>query len=217
MSELGERTPFDEVGSEYLACLNTFDITRSHFYDWLSELAIEMPRKTTLKIECEELMDDMATAFVETAVECRRSENDNDVVKKEIALLWREDDCERVELFADVTNQNVFASISPEDMDGVVDSVFTESNNEEELAENIREMYRCYLSSDVATYLGFVETAHMERQAYQVVEAVEEDTVLFELDLLDAARRMMKLGMFIIGTSLGIQLINKYGKRRHGN
>ncbi len=207
MSELHESPSYDELGSDYLQSVDQFDTTRGHYYDWLAEIAVTLPQDYR-KISNLQI-NKVANCFTRAAMQSITAESDENLAKYDIAHLWKQDDSERVELFANTTNQTVFSAISTEDMESVVDHLFTNSDTAQELVNNIHEVYRCYLSSDVATYLGFMEQMHgVTDQA-----STEKHIQLLEIDI-KKAKRAASIGAAMLGLTVALRLAYRVGRNQ---
>lgn len=203
MSEMEQSNPLDNLDSEHLRALDEFDCIKSQFYDWLACEAAEPRGVTVENAELREYIDDVSTAFVELAVSCRAEAPNLDTAKAEIAELWRQDDQERVELFVSLADEGRFDSMSKEEFEQVVDSIFRDSDDDQDLVQNIREMYHGYISGDVMNFVGCIQSQG-ERGDSQT-----EEEVLLDIDLIDAAKR---IGGFIIAVGFGMMIGKKFLK-----
>ncbi len=94
-------------------------------------------------------------------------------------------------------------------MESVVDHLFTNSDTAQELVNNIHEVYRCYLSSDVATYLGFMEQMHgVTDQA-----STEKHIQLLEIDI-KKAKRAASIGAAMLGLTVALRLAYRVGRNQ---
>ena len=205
MSGMEQEHPLDGINSEHLRSLDEFDGTRSVFYDWLANVAVDPTGITTENIEMREYVDDLSTAFVELAVSCRAEAPDLDTAKADIAELWKQDDHERIEMFTALAEEGKFAAMSKDEFEQVVDSIFADSEDDQELAQNIREMYHGYVMGDVVNFIGCVQYRGEE----QPPADENEEEVLLEIDLSEVIKRTRGVASFAIAVGLGMVIGKK--------
>lgn len=207
MSEMQHRDPFDNLDSEHLRTLDEFDCLKSQFYDWLAVESVTPSTLTYDSPELQEYTDDVSTAFVELAISCHDNAPDIDTAKSDITELWRQDETQRVQMFIDTAANGDFVALTKEEIEQVVESIFTESEDESDLAQNIRQMYGGYLKGDVLNLVGCLEHQAEVSMAENDSEAYEE--VLLDIDLIDAAK---KAASFMIVAGLGMIIGKKFLK-----
>lgn len=212
MSEIEKDHPFEHLGSDHLNALDEYDVTKSSFYDWLAGEATTPSSLTCENVNLREYIDDMSTSFVELAVSCRAEAPDIDTSKKDIIELWRQDDNERIMLFMEIVPEGEFVAVTEMEVETTIDSIFAESEDDTDLAHNLRMMYHGSLVGDVMNFVGCLEYRDSQKNNHAEYSESEDEKILLDIDLINASRYLRNTAGFVIAASLGMVIGKKFLK-----
>lgn len=212
MSEMEKDHPFEHLDSDHLNALEDYDSTKSNFYDWLAGEAVTPTTLACENADLREYMDDLSTAFVELAVSCRIGTSDIDVTKKDIIELWRQDDNERIAMFKEIVPDGQFLAATADEVEQTVGSIFAESEDDVDLAQNLRMMYHGSLVGDVMNFVGCLEYRDSGADEYTESEEKEEEKIILDIDLINASRYIRNAAGFVVAAGLGMIIGKKFLK-----
>lgn len=205
MSQIEQENSFENIGSHLIDMLNAYDQKRQTLYDSLATIAVEAPAVQEYQLATSNVISEVALAYTELAKSVRSSETRSEAQKIVLAQLWRQDDNERVELFASLVECNCFEAMTKEETEQAVEDIYSYSGDEDELAENMYEVYRAYLSVDVKKLAEHIEQKRLSTQSESMFELT--------LDLKVIQKGVRSLATIALAASAGVLLTKQFRRR----
>ena len=202
-----EELPFPETDCALIESINKFDERRGQLYDWLSSVAVDLPEVAEYHDATSQLITETAEVFVECFREVRRSSDNTDDAKDEIAKIWRTDDTERVKLFCSLVDCNCFDPFDEERMEVVINDLYDSIESEADLDENTYEIFRAALSGDVEMF-----AQHIEQKRENEPKVVSTTEITIDLDNSKLAKHAVDIAKIALGVSLGIIMSKRLQK-----
>ncbi len=210
MSQLQHENPFENVGSRVIDALGEFDKERGELYDTLSTIAIEAPDQSTYQLSVSEQITKVALAMQDLAYELLKAEGVDDS-KEQLSQLWKADDNERVVLFKDLANcvDDCFEELEDDRAVEMVDELYADASDENDLSEEIFDKYRLFLSGDIYDFVQHIQNKH-EIQKDEAAPHVVKDIVIDIQTIRRAALGMATVALGVAGGLVLDRVIRKH-------
>lgn len=200
----------DRVDSDVLNAITEYDAAKKKYFGLAATIRNDLPFREEFEGPLDVGVDEISHSFGEVVLATYESYGLQEG-KKVVANLWYCEQEERVAYISALvacTNIDCHEYYSEEEIQGIVDDIFIDSVDEDELLANAKTAYLDMLRSDAQGFMNHIGVICNEPRGFLSLQLLTE--IKAQLNTESIRRKIAKLSGFALGLSISGAIISKF-------